>query len=42
LVRGSVKEKLQWIFHFYDISNDGKLTKQVGELLIISVDVFIY
>jgi Ca2+-binding EF-hand superfamily protein len=29
LVRGSIKEKLQWIFHFYDISDDGKLTKQV-------------
>ena len=24
-----MKEKLQWIFRFYDISDDGKLTKQV-------------
>jgi hypothetical protein len=29
LVRGSIKEKLQWIFRFYDIDNDGKLTKHV-------------
>jgi hypothetical protein len=35
-----MKEKLQWIFHFYDISDDGKLTKQVGDLLFIFVDRF--
>ena len=33
LVRGSTKEKLHWIFRFYDISDDGKLTKQVCTLL---------
>ena len=29
LARGSIKEKLRWLFSFYDISDDGKLTKQV-------------
>ncbi len=45
LVRGSVKEKLQWIFHFYDISDDGKLTKQVGGkilFVIIMTNVFFF
>ena len=32
LVRGSVREKLQWIFRFYDVDDNGKLTKQVWEI----------
>jgi hypothetical protein len=38
LVRGSIKEKLQWIFRLYDISDDGKLTKQVCYINVISID----
>ena len=29
LVRGSIKEKLHWIFRFYDVDEDGKLTREV-------------
>lgn len=32
LVRGSVKEKLQWIFRFYDVDDNGKLTKEVWKI----------
>ena len=32
MVRGSLKEKLHWIFCFYDIDDDGILTKQVDDL----------
>lgn len=35
-----MKEKLQWIFRFYDIDDDGKLTKQVDRIFVI--DLFIY
>ncbi len=38
LVRGSIKEKLQWIFRFYDIYDDGKLTKQVNDISIRFVE----
>ncbi|CAF0769605.1 unnamed protein product [Rotaria sordida] len=37
LVRGSIKEKLQWIFRFYDISDAGKLTKQTIETILHSI-----
>ncbi|CAF1045140.1 unnamed protein product [Adineta ricciae] len=37
LVRGSTKEKLQWIFRFYDISDDGKLTKQTFTTILRSI-----
>ncbi|UJR31406.1 hypothetical protein I4U23_018899 [Adineta vaga] len=37
LIRGSMKERLQWIFRFYDISDDGKLTKQTFETIIRSL-----
>ncbi|CAF1015054.1 unnamed protein product [Adineta ricciae] len=37
LIRGTIKEKLQWIFRFYDISDDGKLTKQTFETILRSL-----
>ncbi|CAF1152190.1 unnamed protein product [Rotaria sp. Silwood1] len=37
LVRGSMREKLQWIFRFYDISDDGKITKQTIETILRSI-----
>ncbi|CAF0983481.1 unnamed protein product [Adineta ricciae] len=37
LVRGSTKEKLHWIFRFYDISDDGKLTKQTFTTILRSI-----
>ncbi|CAF0967146.1 unnamed protein product [Adineta steineri] len=37
LIRGSMKEKLQWVFRFYDISDDGRLTKQTIEKMLRSL-----
>ncbi|CAF1412365.1 unnamed protein product [Adineta steineri] len=37
LVRGSIKEKLHWIFRLYDIYDDGKLTKQTFETILRSI-----
>ncbi|CAF1205753.1 unnamed protein product [Rotaria sp. Silwood1] len=37
LVRGSIKEKLHWIFRFYDIYDDGQLTKQTFETVVRSL-----
>ncbi|CAM4786943.1 unnamed protein product [Rotaria magnacalcarata] len=37
LVRGDIKEKLQWVFRFYDISDNGKLTKQTIETILRSI-----
>ncbi|CAF1599572.1 unnamed protein product, partial [Didymodactylos carnosus] len=37
LVRGSLQEKLQWIFKFYDVDDNGKLTKQTLENILRSL-----
>lgn len=42
LVRGTLKEKLQWIFRFFDIDEDGKLTKQVDQISSIDFHLHVY
>jgi len=37
LVRGSVDEKLRWIFNLYDVNGDGKITKDELQSIIGSV-----
>jgi Ca2+-binding EF-hand superfamily protein len=37
LSRGSVDEKLRWIFNLYDINRDGKITKDELEQIVTSV-----
>ncbi|CAF4113061.1 unnamed protein product [Rotaria magnacalcarata] len=37
MVRGSIKEKLNWIFRFYDVYDEGKLTKQAFETILRSL-----
>lgn len=38
LSRGTIDEKLRWIFNLYDINRDGKVTKD--ELLLIITSVY--
>ena len=37
LVRGSIDEKLRWIFNLYDVNGDGKITKDELQSIIGSV-----
>ena len=37
LARGSIEEKLRWIFNLYDINRDGKITKDELEQIVASV-----
>lgn len=37
LSRGSIDEKLRWIFNLYDLNHDGKITKDELEQIITSV-----
>ena len=32
IMRGSIDEKIQWLFNFYDVNKDGKITNDVSEL----------
>lgn len=36
--RGTLDEKLRWIFNLYDINRDGKVTKE--ELLLVITSVY--
>ena len=38
LSRGTLDEKLRWIFNLYDINRDGKVTKD--ELLLVITSVY--
>ncbi len=31
IMRGSIDEKIQWLFNFYDINKDGKITHDVSK-----------
>ncbi len=37
LLRGSLDEKLRWIFHLYDINRDGKITIDEFKFIVNSV-----
>jgi Ca2+-binding EF-hand superfamily protein len=37
LLRGSIDEKLRWIFNLYDINRDGKVTIDEFKLIVTSV-----
>ena len=38
LSRGSMDEKLRWIFNLYDLNRDGKVTKD--ELLLVVTSIY--
>lgn len=38
LSRGTIDEKLRWIFNLYDINKDGKVTKD--ELLMVITSIY--
>lgn len=33
LLRGTLREKLEWTFHLYDINRDGYINREVGTAL---------
>ncbi len=37
LSRGTMDEKLRWIFNLYDLNGDGKITKEELSLVVSSV-----
>lgn len=37
LLRGTIDEKLRWIFSLYDINKDGKVTRDELQLVITSI-----
>ena len=38
LARGTMDEKLRWIFNLYDLNRDGKVTKE--ELLLVITSIY--
>lgn len=38
LSRGTMDEKLRWIFNLYDLNRDGKVTKE--ELLLVVTSIY--
>jgi len=42
LLRGSVREKLQWTFNLYDINHDGYINKGVGVCVCVCVPACVH
>ena len=38
LCRGTVEEKLRWMFRLYDINNDGRITR--GEMTSVFISIY--
>lgn len=37
LLRGTLRDKLEWTFHLYDINNDGYINREVCVFIYMSV-----